>query len=316
MGSVKTFEDEFGTHTYDIPPYGGGSGQKPPRSPQAYNSGTSAGVGAGAGMSPWGLLGQGIQDTLNFGFNWYWNDKNYNNQQAQQAYERELQQTIFDREDNAVQRRVADLKAAGLNPVLAAGSAAQAGQAISLTTPQRQGQTLGSMAAMELMRSQADIARTKAETAFVNANTRAVDENLRLRSRGLDLEERRIDVQEAQFNRSMEAQLRQIGINQSTLDLHRKQASEAAFLARRYYDLADSRETSEAALRNARRDYSVAAEAFMRTHQNIQDYAYRRMSSVPAELQRVLDAGQDFVDTLLRAGGSYTPSTFSGNSRR
>ena len=69
-----------------------------------------------------GLFDSGI-NLVNSIYNVQQNERNFD-------YQKALQQVIFQREDTAVQRRMADLKSAGLNPNLAAGSAAGAGAVV------------------------------------------------------------------------------------------------------------------------------------------------------------------------------------------
>ena len=107
---------------------------------------------------------------INSGYGIFNNERNFYYQRKNWAYQKALQQQIFDREDTAVQRRAADLKAAGFNPLLAAGSAAGTGAAVSTTAPSTGGANLKTNfadMAIALARADADISMTKAQQQLV-----------------------------------------------------------------------------------------------------------------------------------------------------
>lgn len=87
--------------------------------------------------------------------------QNYQNQK----YNKELQSKMFSREDNAIQRRVADLRAAGLSPVLAAGSAADAGPVVKTDAPRMEDVSSN---IMSLMKMKADISTTEAQKELID----------------------------------------------------------------------------------------------------------------------------------------------------
>ncbi|QCS36284.1 minor capsid protein [Capybara microvirus Cap1_SP_216] len=76
-----------------------------------------------------------VAGLVDAGTNIYTSIWNKNATQANFEYQKALQQQIFEREDNAVQRRVADLEKAGLSKVLASGSAAGSGSVVATTPP-------------------------------------------------------------------------------------------------------------------------------------------------------------------------------------
>lgn len=100
-------------------------------------------------------------------------NKNYNLDKQNLAYQKELQQEIFAREDNAVQRRMRDLEAAGLSKTLAAGGSANAGAIVPTKAPQKEytagrgidTATQAAALALDVARSRADISKTVADTA-------------------------------------------------------------------------------------------------------------------------------------------------------
>ena len=120
---------------------------------------------------------------------------NYGLQKKMFKYQKRLQREIFQREDNAVQRRKADLLAAGFSPVLAAGSAAGSGATVAVNTPQMEpipdvSQRVAQ--AMSLLKMKQDISNSYAQNELIrmqaqktlsdiSVNQSRVDTNTQLR---------------------------------------------------------------------------------------------------------------------------------------
>ena len=114
------------------------------------------------------------------------NDLNYNLQVDNLAYQKDLQKLMFRREDNAVQRRVSDLRKAGLSPTLAAGSSAGAGPVISTVAPQKLSNLNGYLALAQVgtMIANQQKAQTEADIARQQLKQTQLDTKY-LKDRGL-----------------------------------------------------------------------------------------------------------------------------------
>ena len=93
-------------------------------------------AGIGSIISGIGGIGLGIANSVE---NAQINKKNYELQKDWQNYQKQLQREIFQREDNAIQRRVSDIAAAGGNPAMAweTGNGAPAGNIVDTSAPQQ-----------------------------------------------------------------------------------------------------------------------------------------------------------------------------------
>ncbi len=107
------------------------------------------------------------------------NQKNFDLQKENLAYQKDLQKKIFAREDNAVQRRVNDLVKAGLSPTLAAGSSAGAGSVVSTSAPQKKSnlEALTALASVKTLLAQQQRAQTEADIAKANLKQIEMDNN-------------------------------------------------------------------------------------------------------------------------------------------
>lgn len=155
--------------------------------------------------------GAGIANTV-LGF------KNYD-------YMKDMQQEAWKREDTAVQRRMADLEAAGLSKTLAAGSGASTSGPIRLEAPQVSEGIAESIpkaisqaaAVTQMMRQRKEIDQTAAQTKLLEAQTtKAQAETDFMRSNNPQILQRQ-ELENVKLSRTLEDSIKSLN-----LDVQRK----------------------------------------------------------------------------------------------
>lgn len=92
---------------------------------------------------------------------------NYGNQKNALAFSKDQWRQLMEREDTAIQRRKADLKAAGINPILAAGQGASTSAPTQLDAPQLD---LKADGVLEALRAADELKTNAAQRKLFDAN--------------------------------------------------------------------------------------------------------------------------------------------------